>query len=159
MSIDINKASIQDLEKHAHRVSKFNDQKTVKAVFVENDATDAIPVTVISTIESTGDFISQKNEINALAKNASADIITYTVPMGNTYRLTSAAISGDSIAVFKVFFDNVREETKRLLVTKLNEKFDLRGYTIEGGSTIRIEVFNASNQPATYETTLRGYLE
>ena len=113
----------------------------------------------VSVVPSSGVFLSVSNEINSIAQSATVDVVSYTVPAGKTYKLDNASVSGNNIGVFKFTIDGSNEETKRTTVTNINENFNLQGYEISEGSTVKIEVTNASDTAGDFEAVLRGYVE
>lgn len=93
--------------------------------------------------------ISNFNGISSVASNILTTIITYTVPTNITTYLTSIEYSGDNIAVYEIYINNILNARQRTnFGTSLNGIFsfipldDEWGYKLNTGDIISIKVIH-----------------
>jgi len=108
---------------------------------------------------STGTFISEYNEVTAVAIAASANVLTYTVPPGQTLALSRVLVSSDSVATVQITFDSAINAKERLTFTSFNTTFTYDAYPLAAGTVITLTAINNSAQgPASFNATLQGVL-
>ena len=159
--IDINKASIQDLEKHVHRNSpKFPTNKTVKAVVVENTEAMPIPVNIVDGIGGFDQFTFFDDTVLVPA-NIQTKIVEYLVPVGKVFNMDRITCSGENIAKFTVKINNVINKVKRSHYGDgLNAVFEYSKFDVPAGQKIEVfaEHFNVGND-GDFEATIEGKIK
>lgn len=109
--------------------------------------------------------INEFNEVLAVSNGVDTDLITYTVPIGETLFLSRIDVSGENIARFEVQLDTDVIARKRTYFSgPLNETFDFtqsgkRGYQINAGKVIKVKVLHGRPMAGDFEARIQGILK
>lgn len=117
----------------------------------------ALDVNVTST---AGITLLEYAQVDSVALGASADILTYTVPIGKTLILNNIMTSSDCIGNIELVIDGVIKGLQRLgYAGSYNAQFELSSFEVAAGLIVLIRGTNMSlNSLATYDATLNGTL-
>ena len=108
---------------------------------------------------AAGTQVSVYNEVLAVAMAASANVLTYTVPVGQTLKLSRILVSSDSVSTIELTFDAVVNAKERLTFTSFNTQIQYDGFELPAGTVIILSATNNSLQgPASFNSTLQGVL-
>jgi hypothetical protein len=142
----------QDREQQKFREPSLN--KVSVAVSVEQESGSSIPV----FIEENGSDFYQFNEVNSVASAASATVLTYTIPTGQSLTINGVNVSGENIAVYTLLIDSVVFDKVRTYFTNYNTSFNIDNITATAGQTIEIEVENFRPTTSDFNANLYGKL-
>lgn len=113
-----------------------------------------LDVNVVNTTTSTaklipnGETISVYNEITSVPSNTLTTITTYTVPLGVISYLARVEYSGDNVATYWVYINNVISDKKRTAFGGLLDtatEFDVSisvGYALSPGDVVETKVIH-----------------
>ena len=113
---------------------------------------------------SGGQSISEFYEITNIPPNVDTDIFTYTVPVNKTLVLIRVDVTGNNIADYRLYFNNVMQKRSFVWFTDgLNGKLDFTVPTLGGlwlihGTVIRLEVNHYRPHNGLFSSTLHGIL-
>jgi len=131
--------------------TRYNSNK----VRVEN--TQGNPLYV--TYTESGNVLNTYSEANSVAGLASADVVSYTVPVGKILELIRADVSGTNKAEYKLDINASVESKKRTYFTNYNESFETIGIELVAGDIVKIIVENKTNSTADFNANIIGRLE
>lgn len=159
MSINIDKASIQDLEKHVHRVSPKSDEKTVKAVLIENDENQPIPV--YQTDGPVQTDVATFDEALSVAKETETLVVQYTVPPSKLFQLDRITCGGDNIAKYRIEIDgNTNKVARTYEGSYLFAELNYSGFDIGAGLAVKVFAEHCNDDSTgDFEATIEGRLK
>lgn len=104
--------------------------------------------------------LSAYAESDNIAIGASVDVLTYTVPMGQTLKLNRINLSSDNISSFLITVDGITNGVIRLSYgTSYNASFNYEGLELAAGTVLVVNATNFSpNDLATFNVTMIGSL-
>ena len=144
--------NIRDRE---YSVFTLCNDKPAKNVCIANGENEAVPVFEVG---QPGTSLLEYSEANSLAGLSSADVLTYTVPVGKELGAFEFFFSGENKAVFRVILDGSPIAKSRTWFTRFDGRIAFKQLKVLAGSTIRLEVFNSTNSIADFNATLEGVL-
>lgn len=107
-----------------------------------------------------GEVLNIYNEISSIPVGGTANIVTYTVPVGKVFFLLLAEFSGENIAVYTVFRDTAEEAKRRThFGGDLTGEFYFNNLPILAGEQIKISVENFRDSPANFDGRILGTLD
>lgn len=151
-----------DLEIHyADDSIAIGDPASDNILAINSDGSINVNATISPV--SPGNVINQYNEVTGIAMGSSITVVSYTVPVGKTLRLTRIEFSSDSISTFEVDFNGIANAKKRLHYTHFNDDFeflnDQDGLSLTAGTIINVVATNNSvNGTASFNSNLQGVL-
>lgn len=91
------------------------------------------------------------NAITSVSSGILTTILSYTVPVGKTDYLDHIEVSGDNIANFEVYINNVLNARQRTAFTNFNALFEYQvdsevGYKLIAGTLLQVKVLH--NRPS-----------
>ena len=128
--------------------------KVSVAVTIEQENNNPVPV---EFTESGVDFY-QFNEVSSIASAASATVLTYTIPIGQSLTINGVNVSGENIAVYTILIDSVVFDKVRTYFPNYNASFNIDNLTATAGQIIQIEVENFRPTTADFNANLYGRL-
>lgn len=124
-----------------------------------NSSGGALDVNIVSSGPS-GTAISVYNEVTSIAMNATSNVLTYTVGIGQTLTLSRVSASSDSISTIEVDFDSIANAKSRLGYANYNTIFEYGNLLLFAGTIITVIATNNSTQGvASFNATLQGTLQ
>lgn len=98
------------------------------------------------------------SEANAVSASSEADILTYTVPVGQALYLGRVEVGGDNYARYSVLVDNSPIDKIRTWWGNFDGKSDFDGLKLLAGTEIKIKVDNFRNSSADFNARILGVL-
>lgn len=144
--------SSRDREQQKFREPSLD--KVSVAVTIEQEAGSTVPVTITGAGVATNNY----SEVTSVASGATVDVLTYTVPVGNTFSLSKASASGDNYAEFTIEIDNNTQDKKRTYWCDFNAIFDVGGLVVAAGSIIKVTVNNFRPTTSDFNARIFGNL-
>jgi len=163
MVLDIFRMAIQDLEKRAFRNSpKFPDDKTAKAVVIENTESEPVPVYITDgTSEGQANDISLFDEVLSVEKEMETLVVQYLIPPNKMFELDRITCGGDNIAKYRIEINSNTNKVARTyegsyLFTELNYS----RFNVLAGQIIKVfaEHYN-DDSSGNFEATIEGVLK
>lgn len=114
--------------------------------------TDPQPVEFDELGEQKTQFAKQ----SAVAGGSSIDIVSYTVPVGKTFKLSEATFSGENIADFEVFADSNVIGEFRTYWNNFNADIRFYNQIFTAGTVLKIRVNNFRNSFADFSGAIKG---
>lgn len=127
---------------------------TAKRVKVCQQAGETIKV----EFDQAGQSINSYNEILSLAGLASANVVLYTVPVGNIFTLSRIDFSGENKATYKVDINGSIQAKKRTWYIDYNGEIIFNNINLVAGDIIKLIVENNSNSIANFNANIQGRL-
>lgn len=112
---------------------------------------------VVDTAPASANLLNY-SEVSSLAKNTEATLLQYTVPVGQTLKLSQIDVSGDNVAVYKVEVDGSTKDTKRTWWTRFNESFEFGEFEISESINVTVKVIHYSNDVGDFNAKILGRL-
>jgi hypothetical protein len=108
--------------------------------------------------------VAEYDSVTGVAASGSQTIVSYTVPVGDTFNLSRISVSGDNIAEFTVNINGSPIATKRSWFTDYNVEFIFEsssgsGPAMNAGDTVNVVVNNFRPTPGDFNGTILGRLE
>lgn len=128
-------------------------------VKVKNKLTEAIPVTIQDAPTSSAIYLNEFNQINAVANSVETTIKTYTVPIGKVFNLTLVEVSGENIATYNIYINNILNAVRRTEFLKLNEDFFFYSTSLAAGDILTVKVIHYRPIASQHETRIYGSLQ
>lgn len=124
---------------------------------VNNDG--SINVNVVSSPSSTPGLMVTHQEISAVVAGVETTMFTYAAPALG-FKLYKVDVSGENIALFRVYVDTNVVSTKRTFFGNLNESFAYEPYTngleLTSGQQLIVTVIHTRPFIANFEVTVMG---
>lgn len=139
----------------------IKDPSTGNILHINNNGSINTNVTV--TPVAQGDAISSYNEVTSVASGILTTILTYTVPIGKTFYLNRADISGTNISEYTIQLNSVVNNKKRTFYGNLNENFDYtmggneNGFPIVTGTIVTITTMHNRPSLGDFNARLQGF--
>lgn len=130
---------------------------------VSIQGTDGSPITTTGgaiNVAVSAPNLVQYSETDNIAIGSSSDVLSYTVPPGNSLSLGRVMVSATSVSSFQCMIDGSAVGVVRLgYAGTYNETFIFDGYALAAGTTLLIRATNFSqNDLATFNVTMIGSL-
>lgn len=121
----------------------------------------SVPKKIEAVVGSTGTTINLYNEALSVASGViDQSVISYTVPIGRTFYLMLVEFSGENIANWSIFVDNIKIGVKRTYFgNSLWGDFFFKNLPVPEGVKIELKVANFRPDPADFEGRILGVLE
>lgn len=128
---------------------------------LEPNADGSINVNIVDEVPTNQKLVLTYNEDATVVGGVSADLVSYTVPIGKTSFLTRIDVSGENIAQYTVLINSVIYAVKRTYFGgNLNTEFTFGatgapGYFLNSGDVVSVQVLH--NRPASgpFEGTIQ----
>jgi hypothetical protein len=105
-------SNVKDRELRAFRL-KANGIDVVKAVCIENSASQPIPVNIVSESVSGAEIKSIYDEAPSVGAGSETSIVSYTVPLTKSAKLLRVEFTGENIAVYNLYINSVKQAKHR----------------------------------------------
>ncbi len=149
-----------DLEIHyADDSIAIGDPTTQTLLHVNPDG--SLNVNLNSSPTAPGTVKSKFNELLSVASGVTVTIVSYQVPVGMTAILQRISSSGQNIAQYDVYLNNVKFDTKRTYFgSAINVDFDYTsgssdGLVLQAGDTLAVQVYNYRPSSANFEARIQ----
>jgi hypothetical protein len=124
----------------------------------------ALNVVAGESVDLATQILKYDETASPIAGGGTGTVVSYTVPVGKTFRLRHASASGDNIAEFFVKVNGATVAKKRSWYTDYNAEFffgpsDGGGYVAVAGDIVTIEVNNFGPNPGDFNGTIFGRTE
>jgi hypothetical protein len=89
-------------------------------------------------------LINTYNKVTAIPRLTESTVVSYTVPIGQTFYFTLAQATGDTEAIFYLQVNGSNQLSLRSNWSERNVRFDISQYSLQvaGGGTIRLRVYH-----------------
>jgi hypothetical protein len=135
------------------RIRRDLDGRKVDAVILDQSQ---IPLRV--SVEPSNNAFSFYSEALSVAVNSTANVLTYIVPVGKTFKMQGVQISGTNIAVYQLKVNSNTKIKTRSYFTDYDIEKTTYGLIANEGDTINIEVENYRDSIADFNATIFGEL-
>lgn len=153
-------------------MSKVQSSSSASSVSIKDTAGNSLTSTAgaldvnIASSGTTGTQLSLYDEISGIPSGVTSDVISYTVPIGQTFYLARVEVSGDNVATYTILINNIVNGTQRTYFgASLNTVFDYSdaspqgGFPISGGINLKIQVFHERPSAGAFEARIQGIEE
>ena len=125
---------------------------TVKNVRPLMDDGDSLPVHIV--IGGTSKIFF--NEVLSVASGSVTEIVSYTVPAGKLFSLSTVNVSGSNIASYKVKLNGSVIIVKRSWWTRFNLTFGFTLFELQAGDILTVDVTHNRPTSADFECSIIG---
>lgn len=98
------------------------------------------------------------NEVSSVPTATLSDVVSYTVPVGKTFKLKEISFSGDSIAEYTIEVDSTIEDKKRSWWTNWDGVFLFYNKLFIAGTVIKLRVDHCSSTSGEFNGRIIGNL-
>lgn len=141
-------ASLQDLDRNSFTTDPSGDY--ARRVVVSNSIT--------ATTSELKPNLLTTGTASSLAAAATADIISYTVPVTKTFAIFDINATGDGDGIYFITINGSTIDTQRTAWTNRNANFKFHKYTLVAGDIIKLRVTNNNLISRNYTGVLIGNL-
>lgn len=125
---------------------------------ITNGLANPVPVEIVDGEFADVDIVNSFNKVSSVAASGTVTVLTYTVPVGKTFKFRKAEISSDSVSEITVEIGGSDEGFKRLYYGNWNEVFPYENFEVVAGTAIKIIGLNCSDDLAKFEGRVIGVL-
>ena len=126
--------------------------------FIEPNSDGSINV-IVESSSATSTPVNTYNQIVAVPSGATTQLVSYTVPVGNTAVLQRSVVSGENIARYDLLINGTIQDTVRTMFgANLTERFDFTGsgpggLELNAGDIVTVQVLH--NRPTAGDFNAR----
>jgi|SRR6185437_202160 len=125
--------------------------------YVANKMSEPVPVTVVNPATNT--TITTFGQISAVPAGVETQIVTYTVPGGDSFSLTYVHLSGDNGAVFNLYINGVIQDRCRTYWCNFTTFMDFgNGIPMNAGDIVSVKVIHYRPEVGDFASRIQGVL-
>ncbi len=128
------------------------------AKFVLDSSGDEAVNVVVSDIDLTGvgTEINTYAEVSAVAKDTLTTIVTYTVPVGKTFRLSRIEASGSRMGIFTTLSGATIIDTKRSYFDNYNVVAEFGDEEFPAETVLTVKILHSRPTAGDFEARITG---
>jgi type III secretion system FlhB-like substrate exporter len=145
-------------EMEAKNFRDSGNGKTSRAVLVENDQNNPIPVVFSPLLPSNAQKLELFNQVSSIAPTVITQIISFIVPASKLLVLERVCASGDNVSKFILNINGSPVDIQRSSFTDYNVNFCVEKVYLNEGESI--DLFVSHNRPSLsdYNATIKGII-